>query len=64
MNKYYWMCVEVDEYELPLAVADTARELAEMCGTTKHNVEAFVSKQSSGRFNGYKYLKVRRGNND
>ena len=60
MNKYYWLCVEVDEYELPLVVADSARELAEKCDTTKHNVETFVSKQSSGRTNGYKYLKVRR----
>lgn len=60
MNKYYWLCVEADEYELPLVVADTARELAEKCNTTKHNVETFVSKQSNGRVNGYKYLKVRR----
>ena len=60
MNKYYWLCVEVDEYELPLVVADTARELAEKCNTTKHNVETFVSKQSNGRVNGYKYMKVRR----
>lgn len=58
--KYYWLCVEADEYELPLVVADTARELAEKCGTNKHNVETFVSKQSSGRDNGFKYLKVRR----
>lgn len=60
MNKYYWLCVEVDEYELPLVVADTARELAEKCNTTKHNVETFVSKQSNGRVNGYRYMKVRR----
>lgn len=58
--KYYWLCVEADEYELPLAVADTARELAEMCGTTAHNVETFVSKNSSGRDNGFKYIKIRR----
>ena len=58
--KYYWLLVEADEYELPLVVADTARELAEKCDTTKHNVEAFVCKQSSGRYRGTKYLKVRR----
>lgn len=60
MNKYYWLLVEADEYELPLVVADTARELAEKCGTTKHNVETFVSKKSNGRIKGTKYLKVRR----
>ena len=58
MGKYLWLAVEADQYELPLVVADTARELAEKCGTTKHNVETFVSKQSSGRTNGYKYVKV------
>lgn len=60
MNKYYWLCVEADEYELPLAVADTARELGEMMGTNKHNVETFVSKGSSGKKYGKKYLKVRK----
>ena len=60
MNKYYWLLVEADEYELPLVVADSARELAEKCGTTKHNVETFVSKKSSGRNRGTKYLKVRK----
>ena len=60
MNKYYWLCVEADEYELPLAVADTARELGEMMGTNKHNVETFVSKNSNGRIKVEKYLKVRR----
>lgn len=58
MGKYLWLCVESDEYELPLAVADTARELGEMCGTNKHNVETFVSKNSNGRKNGKKYIKV------
>lgn len=60
MNKYYWLLVEVDEYELPLVVADSARELAEKCDTTKHNVETFVSKNSTGRNRGTKYIKVRR----
>ena len=58
MGKYLWICVEADEYELPLAVADTARELGELCHTNKHNVETFVSKNSSGRQNGKKYIKV------
>ena len=53
------MCVEADEYELPLAVADTARELGEMCGTNKHNIETFISKNSNGRCSGRKFVKVR-----
>ena len=59
MNKYLWLCVEADEYELPLAVADTARELGEMCGTNGHNVETFVAKNSSGRSSGRRFLKVK-----
>ena len=58
MGKYLWLAVEADQYELPLVVADSARELAEKCGTTKHNIETFVCKQSSGRTKGYKYIKV------
>lgn len=60
MGKYLWMAVDADEYELPQAVADTARELGKMMGTTGHNVEAFVSKNSNGRELGYKYIKVLR----
>lgn len=58
MGKYLWLAVEADKYELPLAVADSARELGEMMGSNKHNVETFVSKGSNGRLNGFKYIKV------
>lgn len=58
MGKYLWLMVETDDYELPLAVADTARELAEMVGSTKHNVETFVSKGCNGRINGWKYVRI------
>ena len=58
MGKYLWLAVEADKYELPIAVADSARELGEMMGSNKHNVETFVCKQSNGRINGFKYIKV------
>lgn len=58
MTKYIWICVEADEYELPLAVADTARELAEMMGTTKHNIDTFVSKGCNGKLSGRKFMKI------
>ena len=60
MNKYLWIAVEADEYELPIAVADTARELGNMIGLDKHNVESRVSKKCNGRINGIKCLKVSR----
>lgn len=58
MGKYLWMAVTADEYELPIAVADTARELGEMIGSTKHNVETFVSKRCSGKECGRRIVRI------
>lgn len=58
--KYLWMAVEADEYELPLAVADTAKELDEMRRVCKKNINALVRMQCDGSKNGVKYVKVRR----
>ena len=57
---YLWICVEADEYELPLAVADTAQELADMLGVKEATVTICVAKQCDGRHSGRKYMKVRR----
>lgn len=47
-----YMKVTNDEYELPVAVADTGRELADMVGTTRGVIFSAISK-------GYKtYQKV------
>lgn len=43
-----WMKVTQDEFELPLAVADSSYELAKMCGTTANNVRSTVAKAKSG----------------
>ena len=59
MGKYLWMAVEADEYELPIAIADTARELAEKCGTSLSNVETSIYYGSSGSTTGRKFVKVR-----
>ena len=60
MTKYYWLCVDIDEYELPIAVADTARELADILGITETTIYNCVMRGRGGRENGYKYMKVRR----
>ena len=52
------MAVDADEYELPLAVCDTAEELGKIFGIKRSSVIDAVSKQRSGRENGYKYVKV------
>lgn len=59
MAKYYWLLVEADEYELPLFVADTAKELGDIFGVKKNTIINCVSRNRSGRENGYKYVKVR-----
>jgi len=60
MGKYLWIMVEADEYELPLVIADTARELAEKCGTTTGNVEVCVAKNCQGVLGKRKFVKVRK----
>lgn len=42
MGKYYWINITRDRYELPIAVGDTAEELAKMVGCTKSTVVSAV----------------------
>ncbi len=58
MSKYLWLAVEADEYELPLYVADSARELAEKFDTNKLNVECSAFYGHGGAVSGRKFLKV------
>ena len=58
MGKYLWLAVEADEYELPLAVADSARELAIYCNSTKHNIETLSYRDYNGRISGRKIIRV------
>lgn len=58
MGKYLWLAVEVDKYELPLYVADTAEELGRVFGAKRNSVINCVIRQRSGRENGYRYIKV------
>lgn len=39
-----WIAVTKDKYELPIAVAESRRELAEICGVTPQTVSASASK--------------------
>ena len=57
--KYIWLAVETDKYELPIAVADTAKELGDIFGVKKNTIINCVSRNRSGRENGYRYVKVR-----
>ena len=44
-QKYFWLRVTTDEYELPLEVADTAQELAQICGVKVETVRQCVSRR-------------------
>lgn len=47
MKKLY-MYVTKDEYELPLVIADSAEELAQMLGTTKNTVLSSIAHKRQG----------------
>ena len=48
MKRYVYMKVTNDKYELPIAIADSAEELAEKFGTTKGVVYTSVTKSKYG----------------
>lgn len=56
MNIY--MAVDLEYYELPYAIADTAEELAKLCGVTKSNVCSAISNVKNGRAKRSRYVKV------
>ena len=43
---YVYMYVSDDEYELPLAVADSSKELAEILGIKKNTVEVMLCRKN------------------
>lgn len=57
-KRVLWLEVTQDEYELPLKVADTARELAQMCGTNINNVVSTASHYRAGRFKRTRFRSV------
>lgn len=56
--KYVWMLVSNDKYELPLYVADTAQELADILGIPVINVTSAMS-HARRRGNNCKYKKIK-----
>lgn len=56
-----WMKVSDDEYELPEAIANTADELAKICGVTGSTVRSMVShcKGHPNRHSRYLFVIVR-----
>lgn len=55
MKKKLYMAVETDEYELPLYVADTSRELADWSGFSIGYVLSAISHGYSGKKAGMRF---------
>ena len=53
-----YMAVDSDEYELPYAVADTAEELARLCGVKKNTVISSISQLRRGKTKSSRYLRI------
>ena len=58
-EQYVWLLITTDKYELPLAIADTAVELAGMLGVSPHSVSSYYSKYTTGKQKNCKYRKVK-----
>lgn len=53
-----WMEVSKDKYKLPIAIADTAKELSEISGTTIFNVKTQAQRAIKSHKEG-RFIKVR-----
>ena len=60
LQKYIWMAVTADEYETPIAIADTAKELAYILGLSIDTVKSSELRKNSGSMSGRKIVKVLR----
>ena len=52
------MYVTNDKYELPIAIADNAKDLAKMLGTTRNAINTFISRPSSCRNRKGKFIRI------
>ena len=56
-NRLY-LAVTKDKYELPIAVAGTIRELAEMVGIKEGSLKTLIYKYYAGQITSCKYRRV------
>ena len=61
---YVWIAYGNDAAHLPIAVADSARELGAILGTTKNNIMSAWSKYNAGRIKSCRYHRVNIGSDD
>ena len=56
LPKMVWMKIDLKNKELPTAIADSAKELADMCGVSETTVVSAASRAAHGYKN--RYVKV------
>ena len=54
-----WMKVTNDKYELPLAIADTAKELATICHVSEHSIHKSHTYKGKGKYRRAIYICVK-----
>ena len=57
---YLWMAVTADEYEHPIAIADSSTELAEMLGVDPSTIRTNLHRHKNGVGSGRRIVKVRK----
>lgn len=53
-----WMRITRDKYELPDAVADSASELAKICGVSKYTIKSSIHQAKQKGYRS-RYIKVK-----
>ena len=60
-GKYFWLAITTDEYELPLAVAESPKELGQLFGLSKETIKSAVKRNSDGSVSGRRFIKILKG---
>lgn len=58
MKRFVYMKVTPDKYELPIAIADTAQELARITGSSVNTIYSAISNYRAGRTKRSVYVQV------
>lgn len=56
-----YLAVTPDKYELPIYVTDTPGKMAQLTGISRATINECISKNSSGKRNKMKFVRVRFG---
>lgn len=57
-KQYVYMLISRDEYQLPMAVADSAEALAEMTGASLSTVRSTICKEKQGKLKRPRFVRV------